>query len=845
MTRRTRQNPEQEGEETDLPQQPMQTESEAPINPESQQQANPAPDLATLQAELAKRQAIIDSQEHELRELRTAAKQTTQNPDWQNETRRKRNYRPPVHEQSASHHDLINEPMNLQDLNARDRATILAANRIMDRLQARQKHGIDIDITPAERDVLNQADTIVKFHQSQRNQRPAGRTHTGSRTNVREEHLSREKRPRANNSSGRHAPRAASTTNANSSRSTNASNVNRNRYERSRSQSIFSRLSRSTLPRERSRTQDIHSRSRQTLRTNDAQQHRSLGRDHYPSISPPRQQRRLADPSPFTREIREADHNTAFRIPDLPIYEEESGDPQLHIQEFESKLILQQHDKALLCKLFPGTFQGEALRWYTSLASASIHSWHKFCQIFLEKFQHNRMKPKKVYTLLNVRQKNSETLTDFVKRFRQLVSQVDNPDDVLVIKAFKDALNDNEDRCYDFLQHRNPQSKLDLFRLVEIFNDTEEERLLRELRKNVNSKSATGFPKNAKERGDGQKTGQDRMVNSRGNNVSQTRARREPKEFTPLNVSYEDLIQRLQPRNLLKSPPKMNPDRAHQRDKSKYCKFHADFGHTTDECYNLKNQVEELVQKGSIPTYIKKIAASNNVVVSSEFEYIDAIFAQTDSVSNSQRKKQYNEKIQALRHINTVGCFNFASGLHTETWEELPVTFSPRDLVGVFSPHYDGVLITVGMGMKRRVSRMLADEGSGGCILYSNCYERLNLPQELIFHDNNLLSGFDGHKSKPIGYITLDVSLMGKVLSVDFALMDCKSPFNGILGRTWTHPMEAIASSLYQCVKFPHNGRVAKVRSDQRAAYTCNETAFEDIKPSPVKDGNVLSITEK
>ncbi|KAL5722606.1 hypothetical protein ACHQM5_006109 [Ranunculus cassubicifolius] len=67
--------------------------------------------------------------------------------------------------------------------------------------------------------------------------------------------------------------------------------------------------------------------------------------------------------SPFTADIKNAVHSKDFKLPELSKYRDVDGDPFLHLQEFETRLILSQNDEPLLCKLFPGTLQGEALRW--------------------------------------------------------------------------------------------------------------------------------------------------------------------------------------------------------------------------------------------------------------------------------------------------------------------------------------------------------------------------------------------------------------------------------------------------------------------------------------------------
>ena len=42
------------------------------------------------------------------------------------------------------------------------------------------------------------------------------------------------------------------------------------------------------------------------------------------------------------------------------------------------------------------------------------------------------------------------------------------------------------------------------------------------------------------------------------------------------------------------------------RDKKKYCRFHKDHGHYTEDCKDLKEQIEELIQKRKLQRFVKK-----------------------------------------------------------------------------------------------------------------------------------------------------------------------------------------------------------------------------------------------
>ena len=53
----------------------------------------------------------------------------------------------------------------------------------------------------------------------------------------------------------------------------------------------------------------------------------------------------------------------------------------------------------------------------------------------------------------------------------------------------------------------------------------------------------------------------------------------------------------------LKWPEKMKGD-PNKRNKSKYCRFHRDHGHDTDECFDLIQQIENLIRQGKLRHFV-------------------------------------------------------------------------------------------------------------------------------------------------------------------------------------------------------------------------------------------------
>ncbi|GKF61326.1 hypothetical protein Tco_0181380, partial [Tanacetum coccineum] len=53
------------------------------------------------------------------------------------------------------------------------------------------------------------------------------------------------------------------------------------------------------------------------------------------------------------------------------------------------------------------------------------------------------------------------------------------------------------------------------------------------------------------------------------------------------------------------SPPMVTP--VEKRDPNKYCEFHLDTGHNTNECMQLRKQIDEMIKAGKLSQFIKEL----------------------------------------------------------------------------------------------------------------------------------------------------------------------------------------------------------------------------------------------
>ena len=53
------------------------------------------------------------------------------------------------------------------------------------------------------------------------------------------------------------------------------------------------------------------------------------------------------------------------------------------------------------------------------------------------------------------------------------------------------------------------------------------------------------------------------------------------------------------------SPPRKVPTPPHA-DTTKHCRYHRNYGHTTEECFTLKDKIEDLIQAGHLKRFVKR-----------------------------------------------------------------------------------------------------------------------------------------------------------------------------------------------------------------------------------------------
>ncbi|KAM6543122.1 hypothetical protein CsatB_007569 [Cannabis sativa] len=153
-----------------------------------------------------------------------------------------------------------------------------------------------------------------------------------------------------------------------------------------------------------------------------------------------------------------------------------------------------------------------------------------------------------------------------------------------------------------------------------------------------------------------------------------------------------------------KKPAPMKKDIS-KRDMSKFCRFHGDYGHDTNECNNVKREIEVLIRKNN-PHVQKYVKADQNQWT-----------AQADNNKDLLLPPPVNRHLQVI-----IGGLHIA-GDSGKAWEryartllqkpkevvlvveernpkiprvgELAITFTEEDVVNVRFPHNDPLVVEV------------------------------------------------------------------------------------------------------------------------------------------------------
>ncbi|KAL5579241.1 hypothetical protein UlMin_011683 [Ulmus minor] len=385
-------------------------------------------------------------------------------------------------------------------------------------------------------------------------------------------------------------------------------------------------------------------------------------------------------------DIRVAPMPPCLKLPDLKY--DGTGDPAEHLETYKSWMELNSASNAFQCRAFVITLTGMARRWFRTLRPSSIFSFCQLSESFISQFVVNKVQKKPARHLYTIRQKENESTEAFLNRFVKEEMGVKDRNDSTACGA-----------------------------------------LLAGLRRKRKIDSQAG-PSKSEGNGSGKRNNIGNGNNNR-NQAPQNNQVPQFREYTTTTVPVATIYAENEHLGIFTIPPNIKTS-ANKRDNTKYCRYHRDIGHITEECRVLKDEIERLIQRGQLRNYVRgndqqpRQPAQENQQPRQEGEDIEVrvIIGGPATGDTNRARKNYARQARSEpfpHQVNLAKHKNKAPRLSNE-----PIIFTEEEASGLWHPHKDAIVVALKIA-SRKVYKILIDNGSSADIFFRSTLNSMNL----------------------------------------------------------------------------------------------------------------------
>nr|GEV20944.1 reverse transcriptase domain-containing protein [Tanacetum cinerariifolium] len=222
------------------------------------------------------------------------------------------------------------------------------------------------------------------------------------------------------------------------------------------------------------------------------------------------------------------------------------------------------------------------------------------------------------------------------------------------------------------------------------------------------------------------------------------------------------------------TPMQLSPKKKHQ---DKYCDYHGEKGHYTNDCFQLRRQLEMALESGKLNHLIKDVRQRGRGNVRGRD-------AGKDKVINMIRLWPNDKKRKSVKR--------------DESWMKAPIVFPPL----LMEDASNEPLIIEAVKEGFLVHRVYVDQGASVEMMFEHCFENLSPVIRSRLRGTQMdLVGFAGGVVKPLGEIELEVVFgdesLFRTVMINFTVVRAPSPYNVIFGRTGLRSLRAVSSTIH------------------------------------------------
>ncbi|XP_057426212.1 uncharacterized protein LOC130719611 [Lotus japonicus] len=488
-------------------------------------------------------------------------------------------------------------------------------------------------------------------------------------------------------------------------------------------------------------------------------------------------------------------------------------DPKDHLLYFNTKMVISAASDEVKCRMFPSTFKGTTMAWFTTLPRGSIAKFRDFSSKFLVQLSASKIKQVTIDDLYNVRQLERETLKQ-LKQYSATYVKIEELEPQACAHAFKNGMLPG--KLNSKLNRKPARSMVEVRARANTYILDEEDDTFKRRRAKVEKdggqRDMSPAGRQGREKGESSKR-RDKKVKppemfakeqlypkkenfERCRPWQQTDPRRHERPGEDMNTELIKLLREVKAMHAVEESEKEVNLPREAVDRNKWCEYHRSAGHDTSDCFTLKGEIERLIRAGR----------------SQMTDRGHGGFGGGGDTPSARRR--HVRAVSSMREFSTP--FGF---------QHPDIVISSADFEGIKTHKDDPVVMMVRIN-SFNVRRVLLDQGSYADIIYGDAFDQLGLIDKDLMPYSGTLVGFSGEQVWVRDYLDLDtvfgVDENAKLLRVRYLVLRVMASYNVIIGRNTLNCLCVVISTAHLAVKYPLTcGKVGKIAVDQRRAREC------------------------